>query len=258
MLGWMKIEAIKTRALVAPKDNLLSAIKESVKTIDEKSIVVVTSKVVSIWQGRCVSKKDAPDKDALIISEADKYIPRGTYPEHNVIYTIKNSILNKSAGLDKSNGSGYFILWPENLPETAKELHTWFKKEYGLKEVGILITDSNFMPFRRGAIGISLAHYGFNPLKDYRGAPDIFNKTMTQQQANIADGLAAGAVVAMGEGNENTPLAVISDLPNIEFVDEPVKSDKPFSSFEVSEDEDRFTPFISNGKWQKGGGGIKL
>lgn len=255
MLIGMNIKAIKTRPLLAPKDDLLSVIKESIPKLEEKSIVVITSKVVSIWQGRCVHKKDVSDKDALIAKEADKFIPRGTYKNHNVIYTIKNGILNKSAGLDKSNGSGYYILWPVNLPETAKELHAWLKKEYKVSDVGVLITDSNFIPSRRGAIGISLTHFGFNPLRDYRGQKDIFNKSIDQQVANIADGLAASAVVVMGEGNENTPLAIISDLTNMEFSDKPIKSSKPDSYFEVPEELDRFYPFISKGKWQKGGGG---
>src|SRR5690606_33559962 len=108
----------------------------------------------------------------LIISEADKYIPRNTYSGHDVIFTIKNNIFNKSAGLDQSNGKGYYILWPEKLKETAQYLHTWLKSEYKLKEVGVIITDSNFTPLRRGAIGICLSCFGFNPLRDYRGGKD--------------------------------------------------------------------------------------
>ena len=249
----VKIEAVKTRPLVPPKDDLLSAFLESIPKISEKSIVAFSSKVVSIHQGRCVSKKDWPDKDALIIKEADKYIPRNTFPGHDVIFTTKNNIFNKSAGLDQSNGNGYYILWPENLKETAKYLHSWLKSEYDLKEVGVIITDSNFTPLRRGAIGICLSYFGFNPLSDYRGKKDIFGKTMNQQQANLADAFASASVLAMGEGGESTPLALISDIKNIEFSDEEFKSDKPYSSFEVPFEEDRYHPFLSNDKWQEGG-----
>ena len=53
-IGFMIIKTVKTRILKPPKDDLLEVISQSIKSLPEKSIVVITSKVVSIWQGRCV------------------------------------------------------------------------------------------------------------------------------------------------------------------------------------------------------------
>ncbi|TSC99773.1 MAG: hypothetical protein Greene101415_1091 [Parcubacteria group bacterium Greene1014_15] len=46
----MFVEAVKTRLLHPPKDDLLEAISGSKIFLRERDVVAVTSKVVSIWQ----------------------------------------------------------------------------------------------------------------------------------------------------------------------------------------------------------------
>ena len=174
----MKIQAIKTRLLNPPKDNLFDAIKKAVKKIPEKSILCVTSKVVSIWQGRCILNNAFTDKDALIIKESEKYVDRKYAPNKWVMHTIKNNLFIPSAGIDESNARGYYILWPDNIKATAKKLYLWLKKQYKIKNCGVIITDSHSVPLRRGVVGISLGHYGFPALKDYRGEEDLFGKKL--------------------------------------------------------------------------------
>lgn len=65
----MIIIPVKTRILLPPKDDLLGAIKESIPVLQESSIVAVTSKVISIWQGRCIAISEIEDKDKLINKE---------------------------------------------------------------------------------------------------------------------------------------------------------------------------------------------
>jgi len=109
---------------------------------------------------------------------------------------------------------------------------------------------------RRGTIGISLAHCGFNPLKDYRGTKDIFGRKFTMTQTNITDGLAAAAVVVMGEGREQTPLALITDIPGVRFIGGSRRSLR--SPLKIPEKEDLYYPFLSCPPWKKGGGGVKM
>lgn len=273
----MKIVTIKTAVIHPPKDDLLGAIVDAMprKTLREKSIVVITSKVVSIWQGRCVPAgagvapgSNAADraeahrkKDALVMREADLYLPREATPGAWCMHTIKNNIFIPSAGVDESNAADYYILWPKDPTATAKKLWTWLRRKYGVRELGVVITDSHTIPLRRGVLGISLAHYGFAPLKDYRGEGDIFGRTLKMTQTNIPDGLAAAAVVLMGEGAECTPLALITDVPWVKFESRPGgrsrRPVKPFSSFEIKTREDLYYPLLSAMKWKKGRGGKK-
>lgn len=222
------------------------------KMLGEKSIVVITSKVVSIWQGRCVPIARYPDKDALVMREADLYLPRNLVPGAWCMHTLKNNVFIPSAGVDESNAAGHYILWPHNQKHTARELWRWLRKKYRVKDVGVIITDSHTIPLRRGVLGISLAHYGFVPLKDYRGRPDLFGRLLKMTQTNIADGLAAATVTLMGEGSERTPVCIIEDVPWIDFVSKPPKLKKPFSSFEIKTKEDLYYPLLSSVPWRKG------
>ena len=104
---------------------------------------------------------------------------------------------------------------------------------------------------RRGSTGITLAHSGFSALNDYIGKPDLFGRPFTVSLADVADGLAAAAVLQMGEGRERTPIAILSDLPFVEFQNhDPKKSE--LKKMTISLADDLFGPFLSSVKWQKG------
>ncbi|MDZ4285873.1 MAG: coenzyme F420-0:L-glutamate ligase, partial [Candidatus Sungbacteria bacterium] len=53
---------------------------------------------------------------------------------------------------------------------------------------------------------------------DYRGTPDIFGRKFKFSRTDVADSLATAAVLVMGEGSEQQPLAIIKETP-IEFCD---------------------------------------
>ena len=247
----MLVEAVKTRVLHPPKDDLLEAISGSKIFLRERDVVAVTSKVVSIWQGRCIPQESVEDKDELIKQESEQYLERENVPGEYVIFTLKQNLLVPSAGIDASNASEHYILWPERVMETARELCAWFKKTYSIKELGVIITDSHSTPFRRGIVGIGLAWAGFDPLYDYRQTPDLFGRTLLISQTNVADSLAATAVLAMGEGDEQTPLAALRDIPRIFFTEN--YSSVPGNSFVVPLAEDIYAPFYSKVSWKKGG-----
>ncbi len=249
----MRIEPIKTRVLIPPRDDLLGAIRDALRTVPERSVLAITSKVVSIGEGRCISKSEVADKDELIRQEADKYLPRDLAPSGWVMHTIKNNLFIPSAGIDESNAKDHYILWPADVKKTAAELREWIQKEYGVREVGVIITDSHTIPLRRGTMGISLARAGFAAIKDYRGKDDLFGRKYLITTLDVADGLAAAAVLAMGEGSEQTPLALITDIPFVELGVE--ESSAPFSAHEIDEKEDLYYPLLSAVPWEKGGGG---
>ena len=81
-----------------------------------------------------------------------------------------------------------------------------------------MITDSRTMPLRAGVTGVAVGYAGFRGIKDYRGTPDIFGRKFKFSRTNIADGLATAAVLVMGEGSEQQPLAIIKRAP-VEFCD---------------------------------------
>ena len=101
---------------------------------------------------------------------------------------------------------------------------------------------------RRGVSGIALGFSGFNPLHNYVGTPDLFGRDFKVSQADIVGGLAGIGVFVMGEGSESTPLAVISELDNVEFADrEP--TDEELKNIAIPLEEELFEPFLSRVKW---------
>jgi F420-0:gamma-glutamyl ligase len=118
-----------------------------------------------------------------------------------------------SAGIDESNANGKLIMLPKNSYLAARKLRKRLMHKWQLKDLGILITDSRSMPLRAGVTGVALGYAGFRGVRDYRGTPDIFNREFKMSRTDVADSLAAAAVLVMGEGREQFPLAVIEDSP---------------------------------------------
>ncbi|MBI3630821.1 MAG: coenzyme F420-0:L-glutamate ligase [Candidatus Sungbacteria bacterium] len=251
----MIITPIKTRIIMPPRDDLLSALKKALPRVRENTVLVITSKVVSIWQGRCIPKAEISDKDELIKQEADFYLSREATPHGWVMHTLKHNIFIPSAGIDESNANEHYILWPQNPAATAKVLWQWARKTYRLRNVGIIISDSRSLPLRRGVVGFALSYYGFHPLKEYRGTPDLFGRKLKMTLTDFPDALASGAVAIMGEGKESTPAAVIADVPMLKFTGRPYRARRPHSSYDIKTKEDIYYPLLSSVLWKKGGGG---
>ena len=218
----MEIIALSTRLLLPPQDDALTAI---ITTLDQSGglrdgdILAITSKVVSLHQGRAVPIDQVSDKDQLIIDQAESYLPRQLVPHNYAVLTIHNHLIAPSAGIDESNAQEYYILLPDDPGQLARDWHRQLIRHYNLQQLGLIITDSRSMPLRYGVVGVGLAFAGFQPLRDYRGQPDLFGRPMKISQANIVDSLAAAAVYAMGECAEQTPIAIIRGVAGVQFTD---------------------------------------
>ncbi len=245
----MIVRPIKTRRVEPGLISLTELLDEAVEGMSEGSILVITSKVVSICEGR-VASRDAADKDELIRQESTYYLPSET-SKYGHRFTITNDTLIPGAGIDESNGGGDFILWPEDSQRSANEVRLYLVERFGLHEVGVLITDSTCSALRLGTTGIALAHCGFSALNDYVGKPDLFGRPFAVSQSSITGGLAAGAVVAMGEGAEQTPLALISDVSFVQFQQRD-PSEEELSNMHIPLKDDLFAPFLENAPWLHG------
>ncbi len=212
----MQFIPVSTRVLLPPQDNLFTVITESLPVIQNGDVILISSKVVAIHQGRCV-KKETVSKQDLIETEADFVIHR----EYSVSpLTVTNHTFLGSAGIDESNGDGHYILLPENIFIFAEEVYNFLKKQYDLTEIGVIITDSHSSPFRYGATGVALAWWGINPLEDHRGRLDLFNRQIKYERSNLVDGLASGAVVVSGEVDECIPIVIARDVPRLTFTNQ--------------------------------------
>ncbi len=240
----MKIVSLKTEKIVPDHTSIFDVLDKSLPEIKENSILVVASKVVAICEGR-VKKIQEGDEEKLIEEESQFFLPRNSNL-YSVSLTITQNTLIATAGIDESNGNGYFILWPKDPEKSAKEIREYLIKKFNLKNLGIIITDSRTTPLRWGVTALGIGFAGFKPLKNYIGEEDIFGRKLVFTKMSIVDNLSSAAAVVMGEGAEQTPLAIIEDIPFVEFTDQEPEDIK------ISIEEDVYSPLLKSAPWKKG------
>lgn len=206
----MIVKPIKTRRFIE-NEKILPFIEKYIKKVKDKSVIVITSKIIALSEGRTVVPKDEKTKEKIIKAESD-------FSMHTKYawLTIKNGVVMASAGIDESNANGKLILLPKDSFKTASLIRKALKKKLKVKNLGVLITDSRTIPFRGGICGVALGYAGFSGIKDYIKKPDLFGRRFKFSCVDVAYSLASAAVLAMGEGNERQPLAIIENAP-IEF-----------------------------------------
>lgn len=229
----MIIRPIKTRVFEEGED-LCSFIAKYIKKIPEKSVMVITSKIVALAEGRTAPAGNHRTKEALIRAESEFAVPTKW-----VWLTLKDGMVMASAGIDESNANGKLILLPKDSFKTAQVLRKKLQKKYGVKHLGVLITDSRTTPLRAGVTGVALGYAGFRGVRDYRGTRDIFGRKFKFSRTNVADSLATTAVFVMGEGSEQHPLAIIGDAP-IEFSEKINRKE-----LRIDMKDDMYLPFFS-------------
>lgn len=235
----MIVKPIKTRVFKESED-LFLFITHYLKKVPEKSVIVVTSKIVALSEGRTAVAKNDRAKEKLIRENSELAI-RTKY----VWLTIKDGVIMASAGIDESNANGKLILLPKDSFASAKALRKKLRKKYLIKNLGVIITDSRTTPLRAGITGMAVGYAGIKGIKDYRGTPDIFGRKFYFSRVNVVDGLAAAAVLTMGEGKEQIPLATIQGSP-VEFREKTLRKES-----HINPKDDIYLPFLSKlSRWR--------
>lgn len=226
----MEIVAYKVPLVDFSEGNDLEKwLSKVISVVSERDIWVISGKVVSILTGR-VSFENL---DLLIKQESKRQYGRGEF-----VLTQKNGRLIPNAGIDASNVKKGWVLWPKDPQQISEQIWKYLRARYNVKNLGIIITDSNITPLRRGTTGIGIGWCGFEALKDYRGSKDLFGKLLKVSVANILDSLASSAVLMMGEGDEQQPLVLIKGAPVIFQNRVPNELEKKM--LQINEDEDLF------------------
>jgi len=208
----MQVEGIKSQ-IISESDDLIDAItkalKKSKKRLKEKDILCISSKVLSVSQGRIIDCKNEKEFDKLCKKEADIFL-KG----NKAHLTIKNGFFIPNSGIDKSNApKGKVILMPKNLWKSAEYIRKTLKKHFKLRNLGIIIIDSTCVPLRQGTVGIALSYAGFSGVESNINKKDIFGKKLKITKKAVADSLSSAANLIMGEANEKIPFVIMKNAP---------------------------------------------
>ena len=222
--------------LIRRDDNLADIIVRSLGDTNielrDGDILVIAQKIVSKAEGRMVNlatvtpSRHARDlaeqtqKDArvveLILRESNEVLRTrlGT-----IIVEHKLGFVCANAGIDHSNVAGegdsveeWVLLLPKDPDLSSRKMRNEILAKTG-KHIGILIIDSHGRAWRNGTVGIAIGLAGLPALEDLRGTQDLFGFTLRITQVGVADEIAAGASLLMGQAAEGTPVIHVRGFP---------------------------------------------
>ncbi|NML08446.1 coenzyme F420-0:L-glutamate ligase [Sphingomonas sp. G-3-2-10] len=204
---------------------ILAALERQEIALAEGDILVVAQKIVSKAEGRTVDLASvSPGKRArelaetvrkpaalvqLILDEAlevMRAVPNVLITRHRTGHVTANS------GIDASNvaggDTGTVLLWPEDPDHSARGIREAIAARSGVA-VGVIVADSLGRAWRLGTIGTAIGSSGMPALDDRCGSLDLYGRPLQATWVAAIDSVAAAAVLAMGEGAEGTPAALV-------------------------------------------------
>jgi len=205
---------------ITPDDNLSKIIINSTD-IDDGDILVIAQKVISKQEGRIVELSSVKpsllsegissqyNKDPriieLILSESKRIV---RMKSGLIIVETNHGFICANAGIDESNvADGFATLLPLNSDKSAKLIRNKILDETG-KNIAIIIADTFGRPFRMGQTNCAIGISGLNPILDYSGTLDSFDRILRVTAIAIADELSAAAELVM-EKTKKSPVVII-------------------------------------------------
>jgi coenzyme F420-0:L-glutamate ligase/coenzyme F420-1:gamma-L-glutamate ligase len=236
MTAQLVLTALPGVPLVQEGDDLarliLDGLRAAALQLASQDVIVLAQKIVSKAEGRAVNLAEVvpsaraidlasqaakdPRLVELILSESRRVLrirPGLMIVEHRLGFVCAN------AGIDHSNVTGCapepdecVLLLPKDPDATSLRLASELERASGAT-VGVLIIDSHGRAWRTGTVGVTVGAAGFPALMDLRGRPDLFGDLLQITQVGLADELAAGASLLMGQADEGIPVIHARGLP---------------------------------------------
>ncbi len=231
----MKVTSVHTQIFEETTD-LVAFIVRFVPSVEENTVLAVSSKVVALWKGNTADYQSPAQKEILI-----KQHSQAALKTPLAWLTIKDGMIMTNAGIDESNAKGKLVLLPDCYG-CAQELRVALQRAWNVQNLGVVVTDSMILPLRAGVIASAVGYAGFQGVKDMRGQPDIFGKKLQTTLVNVADSLATAAALVMGEAAEQCPLCIIEDAP-IVFTNEINRDEMKYPI-----EDDLYTPLFRAAK----------
>lgn len=209
----MQVIAIKTE-FFNEGDSLLDFIFKNIPSLMDGDVLVITSKIIALAEGR--THDNVHDKERLMVEESEATVKT----EWGTVMTLHEGRWCAGAGIDESNASGKLVLFPTNLDEQTASIRQKLQAKYKISNLGIVVTDGRSTPLRPGVTSTTVASAGIKTLRSYIGKPDLCGHIMQYSRMNVVDSLSAAAGLVMGEGDEGVPLVIVRGAP-VEFTDQP-------------------------------------
>ncbi|BBZ45566.1 coenzyme F420-0:L-glutamate ligase [Mycobacterium parmense] len=196
-----------------PGDDLSAAVAAAAPWLQDRDVVVVTSKAVSKCEGRLVpAPSDPEERDALrrklVDDEAVRVLAR---KGRTLITESRIGLVQAAAGVDGSNvGRGELALLPVDPDASAAALRAGLRELLGV-DVAVIVTDTMGRAWRNGQTDTAIGAAGLPVLHSYAGAVDAHGNELVVTEIAIADEVAAAADLVKGKLTA-VPVAVVRGL----------------------------------------------
>jgi coenzyme F420-0:L-glutamate ligase/coenzyme F420-1:gamma-L-glutamate ligase len=161
---------------------------------EDLDVVVVTQKVVSKSEGRCLK---GADKEAVVIAESKRVLRRTS--DGMAISETHHGFVCANAGVDQSNVERDSVsLLPVDPDASARRIRSRIKHLTGV-DVSVLVSDTFGRPWRLGQTNVAIGVAGIEPFVDYRGMIDTHGHSLTATRIAVADEIAGAAELVMGK-----------------------------------------------------------
>ena len=219
--------------LIKPGDALASILIDALKAaklaLSNGDVLVVAQKIVSKAEGRYVNLANVEPSSrardyARQTGKDPRFVEVVLSESTDVVRTAPNVLITAhrlgfimaNAGIDQSNiehtgGKERVLLLPENADAAAASLKAALDAAFGVS-CGVVINDSFGRPWRNGVTGVALGAAGFPSLVDMVGSPDMFGRKLQMTEIALADEVAAGASLVMGQAAEGIPAVLVRGL----------------------------------------------
>ncbi|MBT8173445.1 MAG: coenzyme F420-0:L-glutamate ligase [Nitrosopumilus sp.] len=216
----MEIIPVLIEKEIEPSDDISDLVLSSCD-LHDGDILVIAQKIISKQEGRIVKlstvepsllsqgigsqyQKD-PHLVELILSETKRIV---RMKNGILIVETKNGFICANAGIDESNvQEGYATLLPINSDVSAESIRYNILKQTN-KNVAVIISDTFGRPFRMGQTNCAIGISGLNPIIDYAGLHDSFQKILRVTAIAVADELSSAAELVMGKSLK-IPITII-------------------------------------------------
>ena len=216
----MQIIPIPIEKEITTDDDLSELILNSGDILDG-DILVIAQKIISKQEGRMVElstvspsllaqgissqyNKD-PALVELILSESKRIV---RLKNGLIIVETNSGFICANAGIDESNVIGGFAtLLPINSDKSAEIIRTNILNKTG-KSVAVIISDTFGRPFRMGQTNCAIGISGLNPILDYAGTLDSFERILRITAIAVADELSSATELVMGK-TKKCPVAIV-------------------------------------------------
>jgi len=180
--------------------------------LSDGDILIVAQKIVSKQEGRIIDlstvtpsllsegiasqyQKD-PRIIELILSQTKRIV---RIKNGIIIVETNNGVICANAGVDESNvKKGYATLLPLDSDISAQKIRNKIKEKIN-KNIAVIISDTFGRPFRMGQTNCAIGISGLNPILNYAGTLDSFEKILRITEIAIADELSSAAELMMGK-----------------------------------------------------------